>query len=629
VGLQSLETKKVNVMRTVASRLLAPKFVMAQHYSDPSNRVLSLSAQITDALQTAPLAAGSRRITIAGTSSLLPGNPAWRSLQSEYALAFADFNEWGNALFRGESEEREGNAFLLTVFLQDLVPADQIAAWHATGTCDREKVRTQLEPLFMGIDHFLTHYTSTPLLVAWGNVAQEAAIESAQHWSIWEQIERQWESELRERQVRSKSLYALSLNRIFANAGLGQCLDSRNYYGARCRMSQRGLTELTRQAATLLARITNPAKKVLALDCDNTLWGGVIGEDGLAGIQLGQDGLGAAYVDFQRQIRSLSERGILIVLLSKNNQEDVWSVFDQHPAMVLRREDIAAARINWKNKSENLAAIARELSLGADSFVFLDDNALERESIRTQMPDVCVPEIPSEVWQWPSWLESSPLFASFQTTQEDSRRRQLYQARSNFELSSRTATSENEFLKNIGLCASALPVNDATIARAVQLTVKTNQFNLRTMRYDEPTLRQVIERENTTSFVVHLSDKFGDHGNVGLVIARSTNVSHIGYLDTFLLSCRVLSRHLENWMLQECIRRLRAKGVEILLAEFIPTERNQIAANFLPENGFTPATEWGPPLQNVVESIPRNNAGTVFAARTAEISISHLDIFAA
>src|SRR6185312_4542024 len=168
---------------------------------------------------------------------------------------------------------------------------------------------------------------------------------------------------------------------------------SRNYYSARCRMSQRGLAELARQAATLLARITNPAKKVLALDCDNTLSGGVIGEDGLAGIQLGQDGLGAAYVDFQRQIRSLSERGILIVLLSKNNQEDVSKVFDEHPAMDLRREDIAAARINWKNKSENLAAIARELSLGADSFVFLDDNALERESIRTQMPDVCVPEI--------------------------------------------------------------------------------------------------------------------------------------------------------------------------------------------------------------------------------------------
>ena len=560
---------------------------------------------------------------------MLPGNAAWRPLQSEYALTFADFSEWGNVLFRSQSNEQKGDAFLLTIFLQDVIPAEDIVAWQAAGACDVERVAAQLEPVFMGIDHFLANHTSTPLLVAWGNAAQETVIESARHPSVWEQIGRQWEAELRGRQAHSKSLYLLSMNRAFANAGLNYCLDARNYYSARCRMSQRGLVELARQVATLLARIANPGKKVLALDCDNTLWGGVIGEDGLAGIQLGQDGLGAAYVDFQRQVRALSERGVLIVLLSKNNEEDVWSVFDRHPAMVLRREDIAAFRINWKNKSENLAEIARELSLGTDSFVLFDDNALERESMRTQMPDVCTPEIPCEVWHWPAWLESSPLFAKFQATEEDSRRRQLYQARSNFELCSRAATSENEFLKSIGLCASARPVNESSIARAVQLTAKTNQFNLRTIRYDEPTLRQAIEEESATSFLVHLADKFGDHGNVGLVIAKATSIPHIACLDTFLLSCRVLSRHLENWMLQECIRRLRAKNVEILLAEFIPTGLNQIAANFLQENGFISAAEWDPQLQKSLAAVARNSAGAVFAVRTSEMSISHLDIFAA
>jgi FkbH-like protein len=590
---------------------------------------LSHSPQLSEDRESASEAAVRRQITMAGTSSLLPANSAWRSLQSEYSLTFADFSEWGNVLFRPQPEERQGDAFLLMVFLQDVIPAEDVAAWQAAGSCDLGKVTAQLEPLFLGIDHFLANHTTTPLLVAWGNDAQETVIESARHPSIWEQIERQWESELRGRQAHSKSLYLLSMSRAFANAGLNQCLDSRNYYSARCRMSQRGLAELARQVATLLARIANPAKKVLALDCDNTLWGGVIGEDGLSGILLGQDGLGAAYVDFQRQIHALSERGTLVVLLSKNNEEDVWSVFNQHPAMVLRREDIAAVRINWKNKGENLADIARELSLGTDSFVFWDDNALERESIRTQMPDVCVPEIPGEIWRWPSWLESSSLFANFQATDEDARRRQLYHARSNFELSSRTATSENEFLKSIGLCASAVPVNEASITRAVQLTAKTNQFNLRTVRYDEPTLRQAIAEENATSFLVHLTDKFGDHGNVGLVIGKATNVSHIAYLDTFLLSCRVLSRRLENWMLQECIQRLRAKSVEILVAEFIPTGRNQIAANFLQENGFVPATEWDPQLQGSLAAVVRNHAGAMFAVRTSEISIPHLDIFAA
>lgn len=560
---------------------------------------------------------------------MLPGNSAWRALQSEYAVSFVDFSEWGNALFRVQPEEQKGGTFLLTIFLQDVIPPDSLASWQTAGRCDFEKLTAQLETVFLGIDYFLANHTSTPLLVAWGNAAQETVIESSRQSSIWEQIERQWESELRERQAQSKSLYLLSLNRIFASAGLTQCLDSRNYYSARCRMSQRGLAELAREVATLLARIANPPKKVLALDCDNTLWGGVIGEDGLAGIQLGQDGVGAAYVDFQRQVRALSERGVLIVLLSKNNEEDVWKVFDQHPAMVLRRDDIAAVRINWKNKGENLAEIAHELSLGTDSFVFLDDNALERESIRTQMPEVCTPEVPREIWNWSSWLESSPLFANFQATEEDSRRRQLYQSRSNFELSSRAATSESEFLKSIGLCASAISVNESSIARAVQLTAKTNQFNLRTVRYDETTLCRVVEEENATSFLVHLTDKFGDHGNVGLVIARATNVSRIAYLDTFLLSCRVLSRHLENWMLQECIRRLRTKNVETLIAEFIPSGRNQIAANFLQENGFIPTAEWDPQLQQSVAPVLRNNAGAIFAARIAEISIPHLDIFAA
>ena len=554
-----------------------------------------------------------RRLTVAGTSFLLPGNAAWQTLGRDYDVTFGDFAEWSSLLLSPAHDTQD--VLVLVVFLQDVIRADS----HALNS----SVDDLLDPLMMAIKTFFSR-SSARLIVAWSDASRSGVVESARHVSAWRVISSRFDELLREQQAESKNLFVLPLDKFFAETGREICFDARNYYAAHCRLSQRGLQVVTTQIAELTVRFFVAAKKVLVLDCDNTLWGGVLGEDGLSGIRLGQDGAGAAYADFQRAARQLSQSGVLLVLASKNEESLVWQAFD-HPGMVLRRSDITASRINWRDKSENLVELADELGLALDSFVFWDDNPLERESVRQRLPDVTVPDIPREVWHWPGWLASSNLFQSFETTSEDLRRGEMYRSRAQFRSESTQFASETDFLKGIQLRPEALPIGEALVSRAAQLAMKTNQFNLRTQRYDEAAVRRLEAEEGTISFLVHLEDKFGDHGNVGMAIARRTRNPKIAFLDTFLLSCRVLGRHLEAWMLDQLIQKLRMQGVETLFAEFIPTDRNQMAAACLSEHGFLPQATCAVEVQ---EMRAQANEGNLFSLNLADAEIPHMDIYA-
>jgi len=566
-----------------------------------------------------------RRITLAGTSFLLPGNPAWQGLSNDHALKFGDFAEWSSLLLNPPRDSNESDTFVFVVFLQDVISSESISALM-NGNASPQDLDDLLAPLLMAIERFDSN-PSNRLIVAWSNAYSPGAIEYARRIPVWELISSRMEARLREWQAHSKNLLLMPLDRFLAEAGRENCFDSRNYYAAHCRLSQRGLAVLAKQIAELTQRFFYAPKKVLVLDCDNTLWGGVLGEDGLAGIRLGQDGAGAAYADFQRALRNLAQKGVLLAIASKNDESIVCQAFEEHPSMVLRRSDVIGFRINWKDKSDNLVELADELGVALDSFVFWDDNPLERESVRARLPEVTVAEIPREVWHWPGWLASSNLFTSFENTTEDFRRAEMYRSRALFRSESAQCRSESDFLKSIQLQPTSVPVSDALVSRAAQLAMKTNQFNLRTRRYDEAEIRQ-ITHENTRSFLVHLKDKFGDHGNVGLVIARRTGNHKVAFLDTFLLSCRVLGRHLEAWMLDHCIQRLRAGQVGILLAEFVPTERNHVAAKFLSEHGFISAAQWTPDWQSMLEPLMNRHEGSFFALDLASAAVPYLDIYA-
>ncbi len=554
---------------------------------------------------------------MAGTSFLLPGNAAWQALGCNYDLTFGDFAEWSSLLLNPASDSTP-DVFAFVVFLQDVIRAESIQKLSP------QVIDDLLAPLRMAIEHFSAQ-SSSRLIVAWSDASHSSAVESARHIHGWEIVASRFEGLLRERQAQAKHLYLLPLDKFFAEAGREICFDARNYYAAHCRLSQRGLRIVAAQIVELTHRIFFAAKKVLVLDCDNTLWGGVLGEDGLAGIRLGQDGAGAAYADFQRVVRGLSQSGVLLALASKNDESLLWQAFAEHPSMVLRCSDITASRINWRGKSENLVELADELGLALASFVFWDDNPLERESLRVHLPDVTVPDIPRDVWHWPGWLESSNLFKTFETTSEDLRRGEMYRSRAQFRSESTQFKAETDFLRSIQLRPEALPIGEALMARAAQLAMKTNQFNLRTQRYDEAAIRRLAAEEGTVSFLVHLQDKFGDHGNVGLAITRRTSDPKMAFLDTFLLSCRVLGRHLEAWMLDQLIRQLEAQQVSKLLAEFIPTDRNQMAAKFLSEHGFLPEATCS---VEVREMLAHGDEGNLFSLNLSTAVIPHMDIYA-
>lgn len=557
------------------------------------------------------------KLLVTGTSHLIPRNQAWKPLAADHELTFAEQNEWSDLFLREESRLREFEAVAWIIALEDILNAGS----------DGDDFRGTLEILLNPLRTALARMPKVKFVAAWSFPLGTSAIRYARSEShFWDEVAREFENSLRELQVAHESLYLLPLNRAFAGVGRNACFDARNFYAANCRFSFRGLQIISESVAAVLYRTQKPAAKVLVLDCDNTLWGGVIGEDGLDGIVLGQDGAGKAFQDFQRAAKRLAKDGTLVALASKNNEADVWQVFEKHPAMILKRDDIAAAAVNWSEKSAGIHAMAEELGLGLDSFVFWDDNPLEREMLRAALPQVFVPEVPRDVSEWGDFLENLVVFHRFAVTAEDRKKLTQYQARGKFQSELRGSSDQIAFLKSLQLRPEALDLDAALLGRAEQLCAKTNQFNLRTRRHSAADLKQLAEQPGSVVFLTHLQDRFGDHGNVALVAAVTDPSGKAAFLDTFLMSCRVLGRHLEAWMLQECAERLRRRGCKKLLAEFIPSERNDPAKKFLQEHGFEqiPGERRGEAGREFPQIQP---ASDLYEADLSRLKIPHVEIY--
>jgi FkbH-like protein len=554
------------------------------------------------------------QLRITATSFLLPGSPAWKGLAQAHGLDFGGFGDWPAVL----SAPPEASAIAWVVLLDDLL---------GDGVAEADRV---VHALFTLLDGWIARGPRLPLIVAWASPNGGSLLDYGREMPARRALAARFESGLYERAKSCPALHILPLDVALAGIGFERCYDSRNYYSARCRLSLAGLRKLADGLATFCERLAKPARKVLVLDCDNTLWGGVIGEDGLEGLTLGQDGLGSAFVDFQRVIRNLAAQGAVLALASKNEEADVWTVFDRHPGMVLRRQNIAAWRINWREKADNLRDLAEELGLGLGSFVFWDDNPIERAKLREALPEVLVPECPAEVIDWPAALAASDDFARFETTAEDRRKGQLYKARSAFVSERAQDVDEGHFLKSIALRPKRIAIDGATIARAAQLCAKTNQFNLRVARHSQAELQAVAGAPGTVAFLTSLADRFGDHGIVGLAVARAAGQADIAFLDTFLMSCRVIGRHLEAWMLDACVRDLRRRGIATLVAEFVAQERNRMAASFLADHGFSPLDALPPPRRAalVAAADGLTRGGALYAADLASLRIPHMDLYA-
>ena len=326
-------------------------------------------------------------------------------------------------------------------------------------------------------------------------------------------------------------------------------------------------------------------KKCIVLDLDNTLWGGIIGEDGFDNIKLGDDAVGRSFVEFQKRLLALNQRGIILAVNSKNNFEDAMEVIKKHPSMILREDNFACMKINWDDKVTNLQEISKELNIGLDSMVFFDDDLINQEFVKTSLPEVLVVELPNDSSQFAQIITKMKEFDVLKITEEDVKRNEMYLVQKKRTELKNKIVDFDEFLKQMNIEVNIKKADSFTIPRISQLTLKTNQFNLTTKRYQQEEISSFSSDKDRIVECVQVSDKFGDNGITGVYIIEKKD-SKEWIIDTFLLSCRIMGRKVEEAMLYQIIEKAKNLGIKKIKGKFIPTKKNKPAENFYSDCGF-------------------------------------------
>ena len=361
--------------------------------------------------------------------------------------------------------------------------------------------------------------------------------------------------------------------------------DARGWFESKQLCSPSLTVDVCREIAHLIGIARATPKKVLALDLDNTLWGGVVADDGLEGIDIGDTSpRGEAFKAFQKYIFSLKNRGVLLAVCSKNDHDRAMEPFERHPEMVLRSEDFVSFKANWEPKSDNLRQMAAELQLGLDSFVFVDDNPAEIEIVRQFAPEVTTILLGSDPAEYVGQLQDCGLFEPRSITREDVQRTSQYRAETERQTLLATAADMDAYLESLAMEAEIREFTPVDAPRLAQLINKSNQFNLTTRRRTEAEVQALIGQEGYIRFSVRLRDRFGDHGLISILIGRISG--HELEMDTWLMSCRVLKRQVEDTVLNELAQRAKASGCLRVRGIYIRTAKNDMVRDFYPRMGF-------------------------------------------
>lgn len=365
-------------------------------------------------------------------------------------------------------------------------------------------------------------------------------------------------------------------------SGLANLQRSSLWYSSKVPFGQDGFAVLGRDLFRYIQAIFKPLIKCIVVDLDNTLWGGILGEDGIEGIQLGPEYPGNAYMDFQQQLLNLNRRGILLSIVSKNNAEEVRYAMASHPFMVLKEKHFSVQKINWKDKVENIAGVAKELNISASDMVFLDDDPAECERVQSVYPDIQVIQVSKKPFEVPNAINQINRVETICLTQEDTLRPQQYVQQRKRTQVRKEALNLEDFLKKLEMTVEISRVNTFSLPRAAQLTQKTNQFNLTTKRYTEADIKNRMQ----TGYVYTVScrDKYGDNGIIGLIILMRQG--HKLLIDSFLLSCRVISRKIETCMLSFIVQLAQSLDMKSVVGQYIQTPKNSPCAGLYESNGF-------------------------------------------
>jgi len=380
-----------------------------------------------------------------------------------------------------------------------------------------------------------------------------------------------------------EKVYVFDLNKMASGFGIQNAVNYKMHYMASMEFSESFLPYLVKEYVSYIKAFKGMTKKCIVLDLDNTLWGGIIGEDGMEGIKLDSAFPGNQFMDFQKSILRLHERGIILAINSKNNFDDAIEVIRKHPSMILKEENFASIQINWEPKFKNIMKISEEIGIGLDSMVFFDDNAVERHLVKKALPEVLVVDLPKSPSLYKKTLENLPVFDLLSLTIEDKKRGEMYAARKERKELEKSVDMET-YLKNLEILINVKQIDDFSLPRITNLVMKSNQFNLTTKRYTKAEIQNMKEGFETNIYYLQVKDRFGDEGIVGVAILNKKE--NIWIIDSLLMSCRVIGRKIENAFLYKILEDAKSSNVESIKATYIRTKKNDLVSNFYKNLGF-------------------------------------------
>jgi FkbH-like protein len=395
---------------------------------------------------------------------------------------------------------------------------------------------------------------------------------------------RKYNLELANMSSRIANLFVVDIAAVINAKGYENSFDPRYYYNMDMVTTLDLMPLIARHCIDIIRAISGRFCKCVILDLDNTLWGGVIGDDGMEKIQIGSLGIGKAFSDFQLWLKQIKERGILLAVCSKNTEEIAKEPFESHPDMILRLEDFSVFVANWENKVKNIQYIQSVLNIGFDSFVYIDDNPMERDMVSSVLSEVVIPDMPDDPAEYLTFLQGLNLFETASYSINDKKRTEQYKAEANRKKSIEFFDSEDEYLQSLEMLATVTDFNKFNIPRVSQLSQRSNQFNLRTVRYNEEDIRRFAGSDQYTGFVFSLQDKFGDNGIVSVVITKLENDEL--FIDTWIMSCRVLKRTMEQLVFNTVLSHAKQAGLRRIIGEYLPTKKNVIVKGLLAQMGF-------------------------------------------
>ncbi len=491
----------------------------------------------------------------------------------------AGFDTWQQEIFDPESElnKRSFDAFFVILYCNPyssewMVPEkgeETLHIWHRA-------IR------------FLAEKSNTPIFVS-DLCTQNMEILSMKETPASYLLKYQWRKLISD----IDGAYIFSIDEMAGALGTDNFYSSKMWYLSTAPFSIKANKLIANEIAQCLNRIAVPRKKCLAIDLDNTIWGGVVGEDGVDGIQLCNHNEGSRYYDAQILLKEMQRKGVMLAIVSKNNFEDVDKVFKEHPHMVLKHEDFVSEEINWNSKSDNLMKLASDLNIGLDSFVFLDDNPAEREEVRARCPEVEVADFPEDTTLLPKAMKEiyDRYFKSLETTKEDTLKTEQYRKNAKRQEIKKKAAGLDDYLKELEITAKIHLMQDGELNRVVQLVGKTNQFNLATTRYSLQEIMNFMSSSKSDIVVAEMEDKFGDEGLVAVIFVRYDGA--IAYIDDFLMSCRVMGRNLEKVMMVEICQWIgkARQNIKTIIGRYVKSPKNSPVEYLYDGLGFALVSE--------------------------------------